>query len=142
MIEGLTLTMTGEELQQLLDERAGEYRRSAAHWTREAARTPDQQTDEDPLLPEHMCENEAERATWRADVLGFVRDHLDPSEMYRLGPADLAFGELLPPRPGWLEQDEYEERTRVGFQMERLVKGINCSGGPEIVLIRRDEESG
>jgi hypothetical protein len=38
--------------------------------------------------------------------------------------ADLAFGELLPQKPGWLEQDEYERETRIGFNMERLTKEI------------------
>jgi hypothetical protein len=44
----------------------------------------------------------------------------------RLGEADLAFGELLPPKPGWLEQEEYEERTNVGFQLERLAKRFDA----------------
>ena len=38
--------------------------------------------------------------------------------------ANLAFSELLPDKPGWLEQDEYEERTSVGFQLGRLVKRV------------------
>ena len=46
-----------------------------------------------------MCTSEAERHEWRADVLGFIRDHIDASEMYQLGEADLAFGELLPEEP-------------------------------------------
>jgi hypothetical protein len=37
-----------------------------------------------------------------------------------LGEADLQFSELLPEKPGWLEQEEYEERTSVGFHLERL----------------------
>ena len=36
----------------------------------------------------------------------------------------LAFGELLPPTPGWLEQAEYEERNSVGFRLERLAKKV------------------
>jgi hypothetical protein len=39
-----------------------------------------------------------------------------------LGDADLAFTELLPEKPGWLEQQEYEERTSVGFHLGRLTK--------------------
>ena len=34
----------------------------------------------------------------------------------------LEFGELLPPKPGWIEQQEYEERTSIGFNLERLTK--------------------
>jgi hypothetical protein len=33
------------------------------------------------------------------------------------------FGELLPEKPGWLEEEEYEERTGVGFHLERLTRG-------------------
>src|SRR5262245_14211228 len=122
MIDGLKLTITGEELRSLLDDQIDSHRRHADHWKREQERTPDQETDDEPLLPDHMCANEAERHEWRAEVLEFVRDHIDTTETYRLGEADLAFGELLPDKPGWLEQDEYEERTKVGFQLERLTK--------------------
>jgi hypothetical protein len=38
----------------------------------------------------------------------FPRDHLEPLEIYRLGKSDLAFAALLPARPGWLEQEDYE----------------------------------
>ena len=41
----------------------------------------------------------------------FIRDRVEPAEVYRLGKPDLDFGELLPEKPGWLEQQEYEERT-------------------------------
>jgi hypothetical protein len=29
-----------------------------------------------------------------------------------LGEGDLAFGELLPEKPGWMEQEEYEREVR------------------------------
>jgi len=124
MIDGLKLTVTGEELRTLLDRRIEDHLRRAERWKREQARTPEQQTEDEPLLPDHMCENEAERHAWRAHVLGFMRDHIDSSEVYRLGEADLAFGELLPDRPEWLEQEEYEERTRVGFHLGRLARRV------------------
>jgi hypothetical protein len=124
MIEGLKLTITGEELQTLLAQRMEDHERDAARWKREQARTPEEQTVEEPLLPDHMCANEAERHEWRVDVLGFIRDHIDSSEVYRLGEADLEFGELLPEKPRWLEQQEYEERTSVGFNLERLTKRV------------------
>jgi hypothetical protein len=92
-------------------------------WKREQARTPEEQTEDEPLLPEHICENEAERHQWRAAVLDFIRDRVEPAELYRLGEPDLDFGELLPEKPGWLE--EYEERTSVGFHLERLAKKVS-----------------
>jgi hypothetical protein len=122
MIDGLKVTMTGQELRALLERRIESHNRSAEHWNREQARTPEEQTEDEPLLPDHICENEAERHEWRVEVLGFIRDHVDVSETYALGEADLAFGELLPEKPGWMEQDEYEERTKIGFQLERLSK--------------------
>jgi hypothetical protein len=75
-------------------------------------------------MPEHICENEAERHEWRVAVLEFIRDRIESAEIYRLGEADLQFGELLPEKPGWLEQVEYEERTSVGFHLERLSKKV------------------
>jgi hypothetical protein len=75
-----------------------------------------------PLLPDHICENEAERHGWRASALAFLRDHLDSTKTYRIGEADLAFADLLPTKPGCLEQEEYEERTSVAFSLERLTK--------------------
>jgi hypothetical protein len=122
MIEGLQLTFTGEELRGLLAERVREHRQRAEWWTHEATRTPESETEEAPLLPEHICEHEAERYEWRADVLEFLSEHVETLEVYRLGEPDLAFAELLPRKPAAIEQEEYEERTRVGFELGRLAK--------------------
>src|SRR5262245_23958177 len=107
MIDGLRLTISGEELRRLLDERIEDHERCVARWKREQARTPEEQTEDQPLLPEHMCEHEADRHEWRADVLGFMRDHIEAAEVYRLGEPDLLFGELLPAKPWAIEQEEY-----------------------------------
>jgi hypothetical protein len=125
-IDGLKMAIPGLEVRRLLDQRIQNHRQRAAWWKREQARTPEEQTEEEPLLPEHMCENEAERHEWRADVLAFIRDHIDSAESYRLGERDLEFGELLPEKPGWVEQVEYEERTSVGFHLERLTKKVGA----------------
>ncbi|HEY1302510.1 MAG TPA: hypothetical protein VGF24_03115 [Vicinamibacterales bacterium] len=122
MIDGLKVTISGEELRALLDDGVRRHESRASRWTRETMRTKEDETEDAPLLPEHMCENEAERDTWRATVLAFIRDHVDAGETYRLSVAELDEGELLPEKPGWLVQDEYEERTRAGFNLERLVK--------------------
>jgi len=124
MINGLQLTIPGEEVRRLLEERMDDHRQRADWWRREQARTPEEQTEDEPLMPEHICENEAERYEWRAAVLEFIRDRIESAEIYRLGEADLQFGELLPEKPGWLEQVEYEERTSVGFHLERLSKKV------------------
>jgi hypothetical protein len=139
MIDGLKLTLTGEDLRRLLHARAAAHRAAAAHWTREAERTVEDQTEEHPLLPQHMCEHEADRCAWRADVLDFIRDHLEPLEIYRLGESDLAFGDVLPARPAALEQEESEERTRVGFELGQISRRL-CSL-PEIIHVTNPDAS-
>jgi hypothetical protein len=124
MIEGLRVTVLGDELRRLLEQRVNEHRQRAEWWRREQARTPEEQTEEEPLLPGQMCANEALRHDWQAEVLGFIRDHTDSGEVYRLGQEDLVFAELLPEKPGWMQQEDYEERTNVGFQLERLTKNV------------------
>jgi len=140
MIDGLKVTLTGEELRKLLETRAAESRATAARWQREQERAPETVTEAAPLLPDHMCENEAQRLEWRADVLMFLRDHLDPSEIYRLDISDLESAELLPPKPEWLEQAEFEESTRVGFSLERIARRV-CDR-PEIIEIVNPEAPG
>lgn len=98
-VDGLKLTFSGEELRERLAERIAIRQRRAARWTYESTRTVEDQTEERPLLPEHMCKNEAAEEKWCEDVLAFVRDHLDPAAVYRLGQDDLDFGELLPDKP-------------------------------------------
>jgi hypothetical protein len=142
MIEGLKLTVTGEDLRTLLEARVAHHERCVAHWEREKARTPDEQTEEAPLLPDEMCANEAERHEWRAEVLTFIRDHIESAETYRLSAADLEFGELLPAKPGWLEQEDYEERTRTGFALERMTKAVDgVAGAAAGLLWRRHDEA-
>jgi hypothetical protein len=124
MINGLQLTILGGEVRRLLEQRMEDHRQRADWWKGEQARTPEEQTEDEPLLPEHICENEAERHEWRAAVLEFIRDRIESAEVYRLGEADLRFGELLPEKPGSLQQEEYEERTSVGFHLDRLSKKV------------------
>ena len=125
MIDGLKVTVTGEELQKLLERRAASHRQRAVDWQRELERTPEEQEKESVFLPELVCENEAERNEWRAQVLDFLRERLEPLEVYRLGESDLEFGELLPEEPDWIQQEEYEERNRVGFELERLGRRLS-----------------
>jgi hypothetical protein len=140
MINGLQLTIPGEEVRRLLEQRMEDHRQRADWWKREQARTPEEQTEDAPFMPEHICENEAERHEWRAAVLEFIRDRIESAEVYRLGEADLHFGELLPEKPGWLEQEEYEERTSVGFHLERLSKKVGAVLPRELAICRAQVE--
>ena len=123
-IDGLKLAFRGGELRTLLDERRREHEERAARWRHELTRGPQDQTEDAPLLPDHMYENGAKEHDWRAEVAAFIRDHIDADEVYQLGQADLEFGEILPEKPGWMKQDEFEERSRVGFSLERIAKRI------------------
>src|SRR5262245_53935022 len=112
-VDGLKLTIAGDELRRLLDERIVEHERTAAHGQRELGRTADEPSDDAAERPDGMCANEALRHEWRVDVLTFIRDHVDPLKTYWIGERDLAFAELLPVRPWFVEREEYEARTGV-----------------------------
>lgn len=129
MIDGLKMTMTGAEIRQRLDARVQAHEARAAHWRGLIGKPPADDTDADPAswMPDHICENEAEEHEWRAEVLAFVRDHVDPGEVYRLDEVDLEFGELLPEKPGWMQQAEYEERTAVASNLDRLRRELRGS---------------
>ena len=86
-----------------------------------------------------MCENEAELHEWRAEVIDFLREHLETGEIYRLAESDLVFAELLPAKPGWLKQQEYEERTNVRRDFDWVHKRVCLA--PEIIEISRREQA-
>src|SRR5262249_40855637 len=104
------------------------HQRCADRWAHEQTRTPSDQTEDNPLLPEHICSNEEERHRWRTDVLSFIRDHIEVGETYRLAQADLDFGELLPSAPECLAQEDFADRTRTGFALERIARASEGFG--------------
>ena len=124
MIDGLKLTFSGEELRKVLDQRIASHLRGAERWRRELSRTKDDETEDAPLVPDHICEHEEQKHLWRVDVLTFIRDHVDAQETYRVGAGDVEFGELSPPRPGSVEQEEFEERMALPFRLEQLTKRV------------------
>ena len=107
VVDGLKLTMTGVELRAMLVDAAKARVRLADHWKKEAARAhDDKKGGGKSRLPGRVCEKEAERQEWRADMLTFLNDHVDASATYWLGRDDLEFGDLLPEEPDWMEEDE------------------------------------
>ena len=88
MIDGLKLTFTGDELRRLLEARIASHNMSADRWRSEESRTPESETEDAPLLPDHICEHETERHEWRASVLEFIRSHIEQQATYCLGAAD------------------------------------------------------
>jgi hypothetical protein len=101
MIEGLRLTITGSELRGLLDDRIRRRELRVAWYEKELKRTLEDQTEEEPLLPEHMLENERDDNAERVDVLTLIRDHVVAEEVYLLSETDLQFGDLLPDNVRW-----------------------------------------
>jgi hypothetical protein len=128
MISGLRLAFPGEELFRLLSDRADHHRRRAAVWQAHLDGPP-LKGEEDVQLPAHMCELEVDRHAWRARVLDFLRGHVEVKDTYHLALQDLELAELLPARPGSVEQSEFEQRTALAFQVERLTRAVsNCAG--------------
>jgi hypothetical protein len=123
MVDGLKLTMTGEELRERLEEGMKRHDRRA-QWYKKEAEKEGTGGEDGVILPEHICEYQQERHEWRASVLSYIRDHIEGGEVYRLGESDLAFGEILPEAPGVVQQQEYERETGVAFNLERLTKEI------------------
>jgi hypothetical protein len=101
VIDGLTIIVPGSELLALLQRRIDDHQTEAEWWTKEQQRMIGDQTDEAPLLPERLCEREAQRHEWRVRILTFVKDHLAVSSPYRLSEADVEA--LLPGKPAWME---------------------------------------
>ena len=106
MIDGLKLTMTGEEIRAILADRIERRKRSALAWREDAGRPNEERPEPTCWLPREMCLNTANRLEWRAERLQFIYDHIDPSEVYLLGPRDLKFGELDPLKPAPVESCE------------------------------------
>ena len=94
MIDGLKLTFSGEQLRKLLEERIADHGRCAERWRREQSRTKEDETEDAPLLPEHMCEHEAQKHLWRADVLVFIREHIETGRRIALDAIQRAGGVL------------------------------------------------
>jgi hypothetical protein len=93
VIDGLKVTMSGEELQGKLDERIESHARQAAHWAKQLEVSP---ADDAVQMPARLVKNEIERAHERVETLTFLRDHILAEETYRLGEYDLRFADLLP----------------------------------------------
>ena len=107
-IEGLKLTFTGDEIRALLQQRIDSHLRHAEQWEHAPGRGPEEKAEDTPV-PDRLCEYEAGRHRWRAEVLTMLREHVQPSALYLLGESDLDFGELLPEKSAALEQEEFDE---------------------------------
>ena len=99
MIDGLKLTMTGALLKGKVAERIQDHQDTIRKYRKAMARTPDEETEDTPGLPEHMCEYEIDCCEYSIEKLTLILDHLRDDESYLLGRRDLRFAELLPEPP-------------------------------------------
>jgi len=87
-VSGLTLTVSGRELGVRLGERVRWHREYADILIEQLGKLGDfERTVLEKALREHR-----ERATY----LAFVRDHIHPDVVYRLGPSDMRMIDLAP----------------------------------------------
>jgi hypothetical protein len=93
VIDGLKVTMSGEELKGKLDERIESHARQAAHWARQLEASG---SEDEVAMPARLLERQIERAHNQVETLTFLRDHIVGEETYRLGEYDLRFADLLP----------------------------------------------
>ena len=116
--------MTGEEIGAALDESGAVGRAGGGRRRRSRASSRSQRHTH--LYP--TCQNKVGEKSRRIRVVTFIRDHICPSERYRLNEKDLAFGELLREKPGWMQQDEYNERDERGWIRARTALAVRTIG--------------
>jgi hypothetical protein len=95
MIDGLKLVMSGTDLRERIERRIAWHQARVDHYQAELKRTTDEETEECPLLPEHILENGRDEHLDRIDELTLIRDHIITIERYQLGEADLRFADLI-----------------------------------------------
>ena len=101
VIDGLKLTMTGEQLIEKLNERIEDYEGNIRYYERIAG-APATGADDDSQLPAHQIEHEIARSRRQLVALSFIRDYIVRGEVYLLGEFDLRFADLLPD-DDWLD---------------------------------------
>lgn len=99
MIEGLKLTMTGEQLIARLSGRIREHEQDERAHEEEIAGG---RSEADHRRRQAVLQNEIGRCQRQIEVLTLIRDHIERHEVYRLGEYDLRFADLLP-QEDWLD---------------------------------------
>ena len=142
MIDGLRLTISGEELRRLFEHRIEHHERCVKHWKREQARTPEEQTEDEPLLP--RTDLRARSGASRV-ACGCFAIHSRSRRGRGRVPArrvGSAVRRIAAEKPWAIEQEEYEERTSIGFNLERLTKTVGEVFPRELLAaITREEEA-
>lgn len=93
------MTMHGEALKARVSERIARLEAAIERYRANIEMKPEDQTDDNPALPEHILESMIDEREKRIAALTLIRDHIVPGEVYLLDQKDLQFAELMPPPP-------------------------------------------
>lgn len=96
MIDGLKITMRGEELKQKIGERIAHHNDEVRRFKAELARTPLEHTSDRPFLSASYCRSEMGRHSGRVTVLTLISSYLLADEVYLLNETDLRSADLWP----------------------------------------------
>ena len=96
MVEGLKLTLTGEQLIAKLNERIRFHTTALATQSKLLRRRTG---ENESSAAKRRIQREIAETENRIETLAFVRDHIEIDETYRLGEYDLRFADLLPEDP-------------------------------------------
>lgn len=99
MIDGLKLTISGEEIRDLLAARIRTHEERAARLTEELTKSPVEERSRRERFRALVRTNRPEWHEWRATMLRFIREHVQPTEYYALDEGDVAFAELVADEP-------------------------------------------
>jgi hypothetical protein len=113
MVHGLSIDMTGEDLAKSINERVAVHRAKLGALQAElralSKRKARRVEEDDPIRTALSGGSQKERLERRIQehgervvTLTFLRDHLTPSEIYRLGQSDLKLVDLVPARDVFL----------------------------------------
>ena len=101
MIDGLKLTMTGEQLRSNLEGRIRWHQAEIRRVTTQLKKAESLEAGSEVVYRTRLLEGEIGRAERQIEALSFIRDYVVADEVYRLGEYDLRFADLLPDEEPW-----------------------------------------
>lgn len=99
MVEGLRISVKGKRVKAAIAKRIKRLEAAISRYRDDLKMDPKDQTDERPLLPDHMLENMIEEREDEIAALAMFRDNLVDAEVYLLAKQDMEFAHMIPPPP-------------------------------------------